>query len=240
MGIPRPPVSGLPSRYTDRDSEIGYSGRADSIYNERADGGVRSVARRVSCDDRHWCNRQYWKQHGSTGPRLPQERLVNMTRTGFIVLAAVALSVFSFATDCQAQRPSSRAGTVGRPRVNPYTELYRSGYGGYRGGAYGLGGYGYGGYGSYGAAYDPILAPYLRRSQTSASRIRQPNQPGGSPTGTTNASVQRMLATRAAQAGVQGAGPRTGVAPTGTGSVFMQYSHFYQPQNFSGANTRRR
>jgi hypothetical protein len=90
------------------------------------------------------------------------------------------------------------------------------------------------GYGSQFGPVDPYLMPYLNRNRNTAS-LRQPREmsqtgtPQQGQTGLYNPDVERARAMRAAQAGAGGAAG-AGIAPTGTGSVFMQYSHYYQSQ----------
>ncbi len=147
-----------------------------------------------------------------------------MKRTGILIVAVVTCLAMSVSAESYAQsgrRSGARNRSISRPTLNPYSSLTRSPYGSY---------------GSYGSRYggiDPRLAPYLRGNQSSASRLRRRDgatntRPSVGPlTNQVNPSVQRMQANRAARtAGT----PRTGVAPTGIGGGYMQYSHFYQPQ----------
>jgi len=142
-------------------------------------------------------------------------------------MAAVTLAlIFGSAGELLAQgRYSSRNRSISRPAVSPYLELFRGGYGGYRG--YGV---------------SPMLAPYLRQNQSTASRVRDRTTDQSTSGGqSVNMALERARAARQARAaGALGAGAGTsgGVAPTGTGSVFMQYSHYYQVPQMGGGRRR--
>lgn len=139
-----------------------------------------------------------------------------MRRTGLLIVALAACMVLLGASDSWAQT-RYRPGTPSRPRISPYLQMF--GYGGdpyYSGGS-------------------PLLAPYMRQNQSTASR-RQSS--AGTTAQSVNPTVDRARAARATPPGMAAATGATGtaVAPTGTGSVFMQYSHYFQLPNYGGSS----
>jgi hypothetical protein len=117
--------------------------------------------------------------------------------------------MLSLVSDAQAQRRSRYQNrSISRPSASSYLNLFQGGFGGY--GQFGL--------------TDPLLAPYLQRNQSTASR--RPTAPTSG--GVVNPTVQRARAARGGNTNAAMSPAQPGGAPTGTGSVFMQYSHYYQ------------
>jgi hypothetical protein len=144
-----------------------------------------------------------------------------------LVGAVLTVLVLTAARDSLAQNyggSRTRNRSVSRPRANRYLDYFRSGYGDYR---------------RYMRLEDAVLAPYLRRGRNTASRLPGRDRAGGPSAPALDPTVERARAARAARAGMPGTAPAAGkaaVAPTGIGSVYMQYSHYYQ----AGAAGRRR
>lgn len=146
-----------------------------------------------------------------------------MTRMGVLVGIVVTSFALSLANDSLAQgyRGSSRSGnrSISRPTATDYADLFRSGYGSYRG---------------FGPR-DPVWSPYLRQNRSSASRVPDRDRLRNTRGQTGDPAVSRARAARATRAGMangQGVAGQGGVAPTGIGSVFMQHAHYYQMQNY--------
>jgi len=156
-----------------------------------------------------------------------------MTRTTCcrVLLGTIVTSLLlSAGSACFAQslrRSAAQNRSVSRPRANYYLDMFRSGYGDYRG---------------YTDVEDAILAPYLRRNRSTASRLPDRERVTQSGMPTEDPAVARARVARAARAGMSGTVPaagQAGAAPTGVGSVYMQYSHYYQSYG-AGARTSRR
>lgn len=144
-----------------------------------------------------------------------------------IIVTSLVLSVASMAF-AQGRRSTSGNRSVSRPRANRYLDLFRGGYDHY---------------GGYRSVEDAILAPYLRRGRSTASRVPNRERDSQSSAPAEDPTVARARAARAARAGVTGTVPaagRAGTAPTGIGSVFMQYSHYYQNYGAGAGSARRR
>ncbi|MFO7907623.1 MAG: hypothetical protein ACQESR_06355 [Planctomycetota bacterium] len=147
-----------------------------------------------------------------------------MTRMGVLIGVVVTSFVLSIANDSFAQtgRRSSRSRnrSISRPTATDYADLFRSGYGDYRG---------------FGSS-DPRWSPYLRQNRSSASRVPDRNRGQSNTRGQTGdpavARAQAARAGRAGMSGTEGTAGQGGVAPTGIGSVFMQHAHYYQMQNY--------
>lgn len=133
-----------------------------------------------------------------------------MSRSALLISAAAACLLLAAQSPAQAQT-SNRS--ISRPQVNPYSDFLRYNSG----------------------LYDPMVRPFMRQN-TPVTRRQMGGGPAtiGSPTGSAllggsstyggqrNPEVERAQLRSAASA--QRA---TVVAPTGTGSTFMQYSHYY-------------
>ncbi len=133
---------------------------------------------------------------------------MNRTATWVLVMAVILLG--SMVSEAQAQRTSRYQNrSVSRPSAMSYFNM---------GSGYGLGGYG---------MVDPLLATYLQRNQNAASRRRE-NQTPTMPGFSSNPMVDRARAARQTPLGTALPTGQAAVAPTGTGSVFMQYSHYFQ------------
>lgn len=120
-----------------------------------------------------------------------------------LLVALGSVSVLAAATsDAMAQRPGR---SISRPSLSPYSNMFRSEAG----------------------MVDPylnMLRPYMQQAPPPARTTTQQTPPT---TMTNPGTTAESLRARQHTAQQQQAG---GIAPTGTGSVFMNMGHFYQYQ----------
>ncbi len=138
-----------------------------------------------------------------------------MLRTRILIVAATACLLFSAASEAQAQRTNR---SVSRPPLNPFSSYLQGGYG--------MG------------FYDPLLSPLLRRIEIRShgdKRAVRPHRPWVARPPAYRVSKWNALRARNRTQGAGVGGAPVGIAPTGTGSVYMNYSHFYSV----GAGRRR-
>lgn len=124
-----------------------------------------------------------------------------MTYSRWLTLLAGAVCLL-VVTQTDAHAQTSRGGQT-RPRVSPYLNMFRSDLGIMR---------------SELGYFDPYMG--FSRPSAPTSRDRTNIQSIGQPS-------TELLRARA-RSQQQAAGGIGGIAPTGTGSVFMNYSHYYQ------------
>ena len=106
-----------------------------------------------------------------------------MSRIQLFLVALAVCAVASITSNVHAQsgyRPPARNRSVSRPQLNPYADVLRGGYGGY-------------------GSYNSLLAPYMNRNQSTASRRPRTGTTPTNTANTRNPSVDRMRANRAAR-----------------------------------------
>ncbi len=129
-----------------------------------------------------------------------------MSRRAILIVAATVCLLFTVLPDARAQS-SNRS--VGRPRVNPYSDFLRRSSG----------------------MYDPMITPFLRQNNAGITRRQTGNTNSASSAllgGSSSYGMYNPEADRARARSMENQRTTTMVAPTGSGSTFMQYSHFYQ------------